>query len=172
MLSDLVVRETGGVRFMDTDGVLGEGLLAVGGTAVVTRALFERNREASVVAYGDGTEVRLFDVSVLDTLERECAPGCGGSGSGLVALEGGSLEATDFEVRRSALAGIQLARRGTIDLHQGVVSDNPIGANVQTEAFDVARLQDDVIYRDNGRNLDSTVLFVPAPPAITTAGGM
>jgi len=138
----------------------------------VTRALFERNREAAVVSYGAGTAVRLRDVQVLDTLERECAPGCAGSGSGLVALEGGSLEATGFEVRRSALAGIQLARGGTIDLHQGVVAENPVGANVQTEGFDVSRLQDAVVYRDNGRNLDSAMLFVPAPPAVTTAGGM
>jgi len=53
--------------------------------------------------------------------------------------------------------------RGTLDLQDGVVSDNPIGANVQTEDFDIGRLQDRVAYRDNDRNLDAAALPVPEP---------
>ncbi len=43
------------------------------------------------------------------------------------------------------------------------MSDNPIGANVQTEDFDIGRLQDRVAYRDNDRNLDAAALPVPEP---------
>jgi len=37
---------------------------------------------------------------------------------------------------------------------------NVIGANIQTEGFDISRLTDRVIY-DNERNLDSTILPIP-----------
>jgi len=48
-----------------------------------------------------------------------------------------------------------------MDLHDGVVSYNRIGANVQTGGFDIERLMDRVIYIDNDRNLDMSDLPVP-----------
>ena len=54
-----------------------------------------------------------------------------------------------------------------MDLHHGEVSGNLIGANVQTEDFELARLQDDVTYADNERDLDTALLPVPDP-----AGGI
>jgi len=50
-----------------------------------------------------------------------------------------------------------------MDLSGGVVSGNPIGVNVSASGFDVERLQAGVEYRDNDVNLDSSVLYVPAP---------
>ncbi len=47
------------------------------------------------------------------------------------------------------------ATDGEIDLHEGEVSLTGIGANAQTSAFDLERLQDRVLY------LDSTFLPVP-----------
>ncbi len=37
------------------------------------------------------------------------------------------------------------------------------GTDAETEGFDLSRIQDDVVYRDNDRNLDSAALAVPDP---------
>jgi hypothetical protein len=42
-----------------------------------------------------------------------------------------------------------------MDLHEGEISDNEVcGINVQTEGFDVGRLLDRVVFRENGVNID------------------
>ena len=48
-----------------------------------------------------------------------------------------------------------------MDLVDGEVSHNLVGANVQTAGFDLQRIQQGVIYRDNERDLDSDALPVP-----------
>lgn len=55
---------------------------------------------------------------------------------------------------------------GTIDLHEGVVADNPIGINIQTEGFDLGRIRDRVTWGPNHVNLATTRLPVPeaTPP--------
>ena len=58
---------------------------------------------------------------------------------------------------------VQLSRGGTVDLYGGEVAENPIGANVQTEGFDLSRLHNDVRFRDNGEDLDATAQWVPDP---------
>lgn len=161
---DLVVRDTASrVR----DGVAGYGLLATaGGVATCTRASFETNRAAGVLAlFGVGAfghaEVTLEDTVVTGTQEQACAPdGCPALGYGIVA-DNGAIVATRFRISDNALCGAQLTATGTIDLHEGEVSRNPIGANVQSDTFDVSRLEDHVLYLDNGRSLDSTELPVP-----------
>lgn len=40
--------------------------------------------------------------------------------------------------------------------------------NLQVPGYDLARLQEGVVYRDNGVNLDSTSLEVPDPTAPAT----
>jgi len=105
---------------------------------------------------------------VEDTLERACVDmpdGCPntGAGAGIVSVLSGDADVRRFVTRRNAICGVQIARDGTITLHDGEVYDNPIGANVQVDGFDFARLQDHVLFHDNGRNLDSSVLAVPDP---------
>jgi len=51
---------------------------------------------------------------------------------------------------------------GVVDLHDGEVSSNPIGANVQTAGYDIARLNDNVIF-DNDDNFDMSALPIPEP---------
>jgi hypothetical protein len=63
-------------------------------------------------------------------------------------------------VRDNALAGVHIVD-GEVDLHDGEVARNPIGANVQAPGFDLARLQDRVRYVDNGEALSTSVLPVP-----------
>jgi hypothetical protein len=56
---------------------------------------------------------------------------------------------------------VQLALDGSIDLSDGEVSGALVGACVQVPGYDIARLQDRVLYRDNGTNLDVTTLPIP-----------
>jgi hypothetical protein len=156
------------------DGQAGHGLeLQLGAQAELRRATFERNREASLMVIHPGTTLAAEDLAVRDTLEADCptCPGRGGIGVGLYG--GGTGTLARFAVGRSALCGLQLATAadpltglpypdsGTIDLQEGEVAENPIGVNLQAPDFDVARLTDRVLYRDNDRNLDTDTLPVP-----------
>jgi hypothetical protein len=182
-LTDAVVRDT--LAHAGT-GFSGRGMHVQSGAQVdVTRLLVENNREAGITAGVTGTEVRLTDVLVLRTLERECATStCIGFGAGVgVGSYGGAwIEMTRFLVTDSAACGIQLAHStdadgsrfpegGTMDLHDGEVSFNGVcGANVQTEGFDVDRLMGSVSYHDNnGMNLDMTELPVPGAEVTPSA---
>jgi hypothetical protein len=179
-LTDVVVRDT---RSQEGDGLWGRGLeVTWGARAEVHRALFERNGEFGVFA-GMDAWLALTDLVVRATREAECGrTTCLGeaAGTGLYSGCGAHLEARRFAVSDSVLCGVQLAHGsyledtededsivrcdvgGTMDLHEGVVSHNPIAVNVQTEGFDIYRLADRVIYRDNGINLDMAELPVPS----------
>jgi len=82
------------------------------------------------------------------------------------------VEVDRFVISHNVLCGLQLAHGatyerepfeegGTVDLHEGEISHNQIGVNVQTEGFDIDRLLDNVICHENVRNLDTTELPVP-----------
>jgi hypothetical protein len=121
--------------------------------------------------------VQLADVCVRDTLERACAattcPG-EGAGTGISVVAGAHVGVERFRIEGSALCGVQVAYGldpetgsrsvlgGTMDLYDGEVAFNVVcGANVQTEGFDVNRLMDNVLFHDNGQNLDMSELPVP-----------
>ena len=60
------------------------------------------------------------------------------------------------------MASSSISRNGgSADLHEGFVTSNVIGVNVQSAGFDIARLTDRVGYRDNDRNLDTDELPIP-----------
>lgn len=48
-----------------------------------------------------------------------------------------------------------------MDLHAGRVVDNPIGANIQDDSFDVERLRDNVIWDNYDADIDTTEIYVP-----------
>lgn len=158
--TDLLVRDT-------ASAPLGAGRgLAVqqGGTATLARVRLQTSREVGLFVSEVGSVVTGTDVQVLDTLTRECEIElCGdfGAGIGIGSYAGAAVTLESFRVERAALVGLQLARDGVMDLSVGVVRDCPVGANVQTEGFDVARLSDRVIYRDNERNFDAASLPLP-----------
>ena len=65
-------------------------------------------------------------------------------------------------LRRSRqLAVAQERERFAMDLHDGRVAENAIGANIQAMGFDSARLRDRVSYEANERNLVSEYLASP-----------
>ncbi len=161
---DLAVIES---RSQESDGVAGRGI-EVSGATDIARAWFSGNREVSVFAVGPAATLTLEDVEIEGTAQAECADaGCEApGGSGLVAVGGASLTATRFAIRDNELCGVQVAYDAELDLVDGEVARNLVGANVQIEAFDISRLQDRVLFRDNGRNLDSAALPVPAGFAV------
>ncbi len=158
--SDVLVRDMQGET---SSGALGHGMQSLRSSVTLTRARFERCRAAGVVVGVAPSEATLSDLTIADTRERLCAETtCPelGAGIGLTVLEGGYADVSRFAITGGALCGLQLASGGTADARDGLVADNPIGANVQTEGFDISRITTDVHY-DNDFNLDSSALPVP-----------
>lgn len=132
--------------------------------AELHRVRFEENSAVAIAAIGPGVSLVGEDVVVSETHRQNCdEEPCPDStyGTGIVAANEASIELTRFASSRNALCGLQLAYGGLMDLHEGRVSRNVVGVNVQTEGFDIERLTDRVIYEENERNLDSSDLPVP-----------
>ncbi len=158
------------VVLWDTHGVEATGLAGLGAAVqdgamlTLSHAFVGRAREAALVAAGDGARLVGESVVVRDVLERDCVTGsCAGEGAGIgaTAFERGALTLTDFEIARAALAGVQIARAGEMDLARGEIHDCTFGAAVHDATFDLRRLTTDVVYRNNGRNVASD--FAPLP---------
>lgn len=148
----------------------GGGLWAqLGAHVTVRNGLFASNRYAGVSAVGADDripDVTLEDIVVYGTAESECvgtSDGCprvsGGMGIGSYGV--GAVRATRFRVLANALCGVQVAGEAELDLTDGVVAGNPIGACVQRADYDFGRLSAGVTYR-NDINVDSTTLPVPS----------
>jgi len=165
-LRDLLVREVSGRA---TDGLAGYGLAASGGGALsIARAEVTRARIAGALAVDPGSVLDLTDTVVAETLPAACATStcsAAAGGFGIAAHGGGVARASRFLVLSSALAGVLVGPGGAIDLAEGEVAGAPIGANVQVDRYDLRRLDDRVLYQDNGRNLDTSAL--PAPSGLS-----
>jgi len=147
----------------DSQGVA-RGINAQSGARVtLTEGIVAGAGDIGIFVTGAGTEIDANGLAVYDTGAVACAA-CAVVGMGMGAYGAGHIVATDFLVTRSALAGVHLAG-GEMDLSEGEVSYSPIGANVSTPGFELTRIQDRVVYRDNETNLDSTELPVPAAPS-------
>jgi hypothetical protein len=161
---DLVVRDNAGT---DTGGLFGRGVEAtLGASLTIERALIERARDLAAVTFGGTLE--LTDVEVRDTLAQACSPECTAGGIGIGGYDRGIVRARQFRISGSTLCGVHVAQNGAVELSQGEITGNPIGACVQVDGYDLDRLNDEVQYRDNGVNLDSTTL--PVPTASTSLG--
>jgi hypothetical protein len=136
-----------GTRSDPTDGDHGTGIeLSGGAVATGARLSLERNREAGLVAFGEGTMVTLSDVSITGTLARECATNaCAGFGLGVGAgaHDGATLALTRFEIVDSALAGLQ-SIGGALAMTDGRVADTELGAILDTESATFDRVTFDV----------------------------
>ncbi|MBI2898517.1 MAG: hypothetical protein HYY06_33505 [Deltaproteobacteria bacterium] len=167
MATDLVVSDT---LSQDSDGRDGDAVIILGGaSAEIARARMLDNRGYAIRAFGTDTTVAAADIVVERTAEQACvvdtcshAPG----GLGLASEGGGTLDVRRFRSANNALVGVLVASGSELDLHEGVVSGNRIGANIQIDGFDRARLQDRVIYVDNGVNTDTTQFELPEPPDV------
>jgi hypothetical protein len=122
------------------------GIASVHSTAIIRNALVE-NIEAAVCSHST------------------CSDTPYGYG---VATMSGTVSVSDFVVKSAATCGVFVQGEvGELDLRAGVVTGAAIGACVQRDGYDLSRLTDEVVYRDNTQNLESTSL--PVPDAVDTA---
>lgn len=159
--SDVVAERTG----LSSDGLYASGLVVQDrARAVIERARFVDNAQVGVLAQV-GATIELSDVEIRGTRvacasqRPECLDQAGGIGAGSYASS--SMTLTRFVLSENAVAGAAIARGGTLDLHRGEVAEHPIGINVETDPFDVARLADDVTFTNNTVNLAAARLPVP-----------
>jgi hypothetical protein len=148
----------------DTSSVYGRAIqVQSGATMSGRRVRVVGNHEAAIVASVEAS-VTLEDLLVEDTMEQSCSgAGCVAGGIGMGVYLGGHITARNFRISNGALAGAQIALDGELDLSAGVVSDNPVGINIQVPDYDLNRLTDEVRFIDNGINLDSRELPLPPP---------
>ncbi len=102
----------------------GMGLYVDGGArAVVTRAIFERNRDCGVLVFDPGFSLptlTLADVMIRDTLSREFD---GRFGDGIVANSGAYVEISRAFIERSREAGIFVHDRGVVQMWDVVIRE-------------------------------------------------
>ena len=164
VVSDLLVSNTLGDR---ADGMHGRAIEVLElATVAVQRAIIEGNREVALAATTPGASLTATDIVVRGTLPRDCAAttGCEPTGVGIGAYNGGVVDVSRFLLMGSNLCGAQVAASGSLDLADGAVTDNPIGACVQIDGYDIARLSRNVRYH-NDTDLSATTLPVPSASA-------
>jgi hypothetical protein len=139
----------------------------VGAHLTLTHVWIEDVIDTGIVSFGElvaGTLVTLEDVRVVRVAERSCvSTTCAteGGGSAVAAVFGGAIVARDLEVIGAPLCGVQVAEQGSLDIESGSIADCAIGACVQIEGYDLARVVAGVEYRGNERNVESTSVYVP-----------
>ncbi len=159
VLSDAYVRGT--LPHPET-GSFGRALELGGESATIERMRIEQSHDVALFANRGATTVR--DIAIVDTASApcvgdECFVPPGGFG---IAATGGETRVERFSVEGSALCGVLVAE-GDLDLRDGIVRANPIGACIQRDGYDYSRLEAGVSFTGNERNLDATRLPVPAP---------
>jgi len=120
--------------------------------------------EFGLVAVGGGTVARVSGLTIAGVNLSMCAEtGCPGDyvfGSGVIGADA-IVDLSDFLIEGCAVCGVRVDRAGQVDLVDGAVQGNPIGACVQVDGYDLDRLNAGVSYRDNETNLNATSLPVP-----------
>jgi len=161
-MSDVVISEVG----LESAGRFGVGIQAVGGETRITRVLVHDAEGHGLYASGPSTLLSGEDV-VVSAITASCAtPPCGEGPveTGVAAYEGGTISLTRFDVRGAGVCGVYIADGTEVDLRAGVVTGCGIGACVQDPDYTLDRLTEEVLFRDNGTNLDTTMLPLPDPP--------
>jgi hypothetical protein len=137
----------------------GAGAVQVRDGARMTVSIFTMDDNALIsLLVGWDATATLQHVTIAHTrqLEGRC-----GAGHGAMAVHGGAIELRNFAVLHSDLAGVHVAEGSEMDLHQGLIAHNDVGASVVDADFNIARLRDRVEYLDNERTLSATAYPVP-----------
>jgi hypothetical protein len=156
-------------RVLESPGyVVGRGAEAdVGAHLTLTNVWIEDVIDTGIVSFGElmpDTLVTLDGVRVSDVHERSCvSSSCPteGGGSAVAAVFGGAIVARGLEVNGAPLCGVQVAEAGSLDIESGSITNSAIGACVQIDGYDLARVVAGVEYRDNERNVESSGVYVP-----------
>jgi hypothetical protein len=154
---DLEVLETG----IDPYWKNGAGIALIGpGALELYRARVIRAQGAGILAtnylgFGNARAL-LEDIEVRDIRLGMAITGPNDAASiGVASIFGAEMTMRRFLVQKSEICGVQVID-ASMDLYDGEVSGNPIGANVQSEELDVDRLARNVAYFDNGIDLDAS----------------
>lgn len=151
----------------------GRGLdVHLGSTADVRNLLVENSHQFGISALE--SEVTVAHAAVTGTRALTCAGAlCEqfAAGTAVASLRGSAMTVDDFVIRDAELCGAHVAGASTLDLRNGLVTGASIGACIQVDGYDITRLMQDVIYRDNDANLDATTLPVPDPLVPTGTDG-
>lgn len=161
-LEDTLVRDThrgvGGSQ-------AGRGIeVSHGALLTAERVLLDGNHEIGVLSFGDSSSIRMVDVSVVATRPRECdTVDCAVFGDGVGSRDGAAIDLRRFAVSDNSRCGVAV-KEADVDLQDGMVSGNVIGACVRDAEFDLERLMDNVLFQDNELRLDPNfTLPVPEP---------
>jgi hypothetical protein len=149
------------------DGRFGSGVLINDATVDIAQSVIDRSRYVGMLMVRS-SEAQLSDVVIDKTRVQECesSDSCETReefGHNLGIYHNAILQAERFGVRDGSLCGIQLTSTKTVELEQGIVADNLIGACVQTDIQELQQLTNRVRYQENRRNLDATQLPIPEP---------
>ena len=123
--------------------------------------------DTGIVSFGElrsGTLATLDRVRISGLRERSCVSSTcptEGGGSAVAAVFSGAVVARGLEVIGAPLCGVQVAEGGSLDVESGSIRQSAIGACVQIEGYDLARVVAGVEYRDNERNVESSGVYVP-----------
>lgn len=167
-VEDLAVLDTASEA---STGKLGQGVhVQSGGVLEGSRVRVARCRSMGIASSGAGSQVRLSELTVERIRPSACAedtcPEQSGA-HGMISITGSTFTAERFRQSEAALCGTFVAEGAILELRRGAVEDNPIGACVQVDGYDVSRLEEGVVFRDNDINLDATELPLPEPaPAL------
>jgi hypothetical protein len=162
-VTDLTVMDT---LAQEADEAGGYGLVAqTGAEAELERFSITTSLGVGMVSIQggriDATDGRIVDVDVSACATTTCAERPYGYGLGAID---GAIDLDRFEVREARTCGVMIAGSdAALVLHLGTVSMAAIGACVQVDGYDLTRLSDEVEFRDNESNLDTTSLPVITP---------
>ncbi len=136
---------------------------------VLSRSRVLRARFAGVASV-NGADVSIDEVAIAGVLQSDCAlttcPSLAG-GFGVSAHFGAALVANRFSIEDAVLCGAVIGandRDGTLtamDLSDGSITRTVIGACVQVEGYDTARLRNNVEYREVEIPSQATAYEVP-----------
>lgn len=163
-VTDLFIRET---LPRSSDGHLGIAVSVEAAELDLCRGVIEASHEAGIAAF-DGARIDMADLEVRDTVGAACLPECDDRprGTSIGSYGDSRVSATGFILADAQLCGVQLAVGGEVDLADGTVRGNPIGACLQDCNYAVARLQRNVEYPDNGVVLECGDLPAPDAPDV------
>ncbi len=166
VLTDVVVRNTDA---RGADLAFGHGITVQNGADLTAeRVVVDGAHEAGLLSLA-GATVDARD-TVVRTVTRSLCP-CAERvfGFGAAAIGDASLTLERFEIADVETCGLIVASTASgvagasLDLATGRVERSAIGACVQVNGYDLGRLMHEVVYADNGTNLETTNLPVPEP---------
>jgi hypothetical protein len=162
VVSDLLVA---GTAPQPDSGWYGRGIIATGEGVTVEGERVHVVDNTEIGVYVGVGRVTLSDVRIERTGPQPCHLDCMGrhGGVGVFALDAGVAGLARFVIAENALAGLVLANGGRAPLTDGSIESHPVAVHAGDSAEAALAEIHDVVFVDNDRNVDATVLPLPDP---------